>query len=178
MDTVIDPRPRLRASSQRWPVAGAISAASTLHAETAANETAAETADPLLTEGRARSKENRPAEVCQRFAQSDALKRTFGTAVNLGDCAGQNGYPGRAWQLYDDAAQRSLEGFGFIDTGATLGPHSADGSQGSPNGSTRAPCGRARKCNMKLEVARAVELLGLARQLMRSLTRWTFECHC
>jgi hypothetical protein len=63
------------------------------------------TADRLFAEARAFAKANRLAEACERFAQSDAIERTFGTAVNLGDCAARDGHPGRAWQLYDAAAE-------------------------------------------------------------------------
>ncbi|HEY0989791.1 MAG TPA: hypothetical protein VGD80_22135 [Kofleriaceae bacterium] len=62
-------------------------------------------ADRLFTEGRALAKAHHYAEACERFAASDTLERTFGTAVNLGDCASRDGHPGRAWQLYDVAAR-------------------------------------------------------------------------
>ena len=62
-------------------------------------------ADRLFSEGRALAKAHRFAEACERFAASDALERTFGTAVNLGECAARGGHPGRAWQLYDAAAR-------------------------------------------------------------------------
>lgn len=62
-------------------------------------------ADQLFKEGRELAKNNHPADACKRFEQSYALKHTFGTAVNLGDCARRDGHPGRAWQLYRDAVR-------------------------------------------------------------------------
>jgi hypothetical protein len=62
-------------------------------------------ADRWFVEGRALAKAEQHAEACVRFAQSDAVQHTFGTAVNLGDCAEREGHPGRAWRLYDDAAR-------------------------------------------------------------------------
>src|SRR5204863_8164314 len=62
-------------------------------------------ADQLFAEGRALAKARRFAEACERFAASDALEHTFGTTVNLGDCAARDGHLARAWQLYSDAAQ-------------------------------------------------------------------------
>jgi hypothetical protein len=64
-------------------------------------------ADRLFEEGRALAKASRHPEACRRFAQSDAIKHTFGTAVNLGDCAEREGHPDRAWRLYDDAARQA-----------------------------------------------------------------------
>lgn len=65
----------------------------------------AATADRLFEEGRLFAKAGRFKEACQRFSQSDVLKRTFGTAVNLGDCAERDGHLALAWQLFDDAAR-------------------------------------------------------------------------
>jgi hypothetical protein len=62
-------------------------------------------ADRLFEEGRTLAKQNRFAEACERFTKSDAIQRTFGTAVNLGDCAKRDGHAGLAWQLYDDASR-------------------------------------------------------------------------
>jgi hypothetical protein len=64
-------------------------------------------ADRLFEEGRALAKDGRYAEACVRFAQSDAIEHTFGTAVNLGDCAERDGHPDRAWRLFDDAAHKA-----------------------------------------------------------------------
>jgi hypothetical protein len=64
-------------------------------------------ADRLFEEARAFAKASRYAEACARFAQSDAIVHTFGTAVNLGDCAERDGHPDRAWRLYDDAAHKA-----------------------------------------------------------------------
>lgn len=60
-------------------------------------------ADRLFEEGRKLAKSDHPEDACKRFEQSFALKPTFGTAVNLGDCARHDGHPGRAWRLYHDA---------------------------------------------------------------------------
>jgi hypothetical protein len=62
-------------------------------------------ADRLFDEARALARDRRQAEACARFTRSDAIVRTFGTALNLGDCALRDGHAGRAWQLYDDAAR-------------------------------------------------------------------------
>lgn len=74
----------------------------------ASNTTPAEggsvTADRLFEEGRLLSKASRFKEACERFSQSDQLKHTFGTAVNLGECAERDGHVALAWQRYDDAA--------------------------------------------------------------------------
>lgn len=67
-------------------------------------------ADRLFEDGRKLAKDQRLDDACQRFARSDAIKRTFGTAVNLGDCADRDGHPGAASALYDEAgalAQRT-----------------------------------------------------------------------
>jgi hypothetical protein len=76
------------------------------------------TADRLFEEGRMLAKLYRFREACLRFTESDAIARTFGTAVNLGDCALREGRLGDAWQLYEDAervarrdAMPSLAGF-------------------------------------------------------------------
>jgi hypothetical protein len=62
-------------------------------------------ADRLFEQGRMLAKQNRFAEACECFTRSDALQRTFGTAVNLGDCAKRDGRAALAWQLYDDASR-------------------------------------------------------------------------
>jgi hypothetical protein len=64
-------------------------------------------ADRLFEEGRALAKDGRHVEACVRFVQSDAIEHTFGTAVNLGDCAEREGHPDRAWRLFDDAARKA-----------------------------------------------------------------------
>jgi len=66
---------------------------------------AAPDADRLFEEGRLLAKRSRFVEACARFTESDAIRRTFGTAVNLGDCAKRDGHAGLAWQLYDAAAR-------------------------------------------------------------------------
>jgi hypothetical protein len=71
-------------------------------------------ADRLFEEGRTLDKADRREEACRRFVQSDAIARTFGTAVNLGDCALRAGQFGLAWQLYEDAA-RAAERDGAAD---------------------------------------------------------------
>jgi hypothetical protein len=65
----------------------------------------AATADRLFEEGRWLAKAGRFKEACQRFVQSDALEHTFGTTVNLGDCAERDGQLALAWQRFDDAAR-------------------------------------------------------------------------
>src|SRR5262249_13920490 len=45
------------------------------------------------------------AAACRKFEQSDTLQRTFGTALNLGDCAARDNHLALAWQLYDEAAR-------------------------------------------------------------------------
>jgi hypothetical protein len=45
------------------------------------------------------------AAACSRFEQSDKLKHTFGTAVNLGDCALHDEQLERAWLLYNEAVR-------------------------------------------------------------------------
>src|ERR1043165_6688710 len=64
-------------------------------------------ADRLFEEGRALAKDGRYAEACVRLGQSDAIEHTYGTAVNLGDCAEREGHPDRAWRLFDDAAHKA-----------------------------------------------------------------------
>jgi hypothetical protein len=101
----IGPRSRMKELAAGLVLACGVLAAPALYAEPASGDAAADNAaaDRLYEEGRVLSKNGRDAEACQRYAQSDALKRTFGTAVNLGNCARNTGRPGRAWQLYDDA---------------------------------------------------------------------------
>jgi hypothetical protein len=70
-----------------------------------ASEEIAVAADRLFEEGRSLAKQGHAAEACKRFEQSHALKHTFGSAVNLGDCARRDGHRGRAWQLYGEAAR-------------------------------------------------------------------------
>lgn len=60
-------------------------------------------ADRLFEDGRKLAKDNHAAEACKRFEQSYALRHTFGTAVNLGDCARHDGHLGLAWQRYHEA---------------------------------------------------------------------------
>ena len=62
-------------------------------------------ADRLFEDGRKLAKDQRVDDACQRFARSDAIKRTFGTAVNLGDCADHDGHPAVALALYDEASR-------------------------------------------------------------------------
>jgi len=62
-------------------------------------------ADQLFEDGRKLFKEHRYAEACARFAESDALRHTFGTFANLAACAQRNGQRGLAWQRWDDAAR-------------------------------------------------------------------------
>jgi hypothetical protein len=63
------------------------------------------TADRLFEEGRMLAKLYRFREACSLFTESDAIGRTFGTAVNLGDCALREGRLADALQLYEDAEQ-------------------------------------------------------------------------
>src|ERR1700733_13261773 len=67
-------------------------------------------ADRLFAEGRALAKAHKLAEACERFTQSDAIQRTFGTAVNLGDCAAHDGHTALAWRLYGSAAPAGERG--------------------------------------------------------------------
>lgn len=62
-------------------------------------------ADRLFDEGRALARDQRYEEGCRLFVQSDAIKRTFGTAANLGDCAEREGRAAWAWSLFTAAAQ-------------------------------------------------------------------------
>src|ERR1700755_936201 len=62
-------------------------------------------ADQLFNDARALVKTKSFAEACDKFARSDALVRTFGTMLNLGDCAVREGRPALAWQDYDEAAR-------------------------------------------------------------------------
>lgn len=61
-------------------------------------------ADQLFWRGRELARKERYAEACALFVRSDALVRTFGTALNLADCALRSGDPGHAAQLYDAAS--------------------------------------------------------------------------
>lgn len=61
-------------------------------------------ADQLFWRGRELARKERYAEACALFVRSDALVRTFGTAINLADCALRSGDPAHAAQLYDAAA--------------------------------------------------------------------------
>jgi hypothetical protein len=86
-------------------------------------------ADRLFEDGRTLAKQGAAAEACKRFEQSYALKHTFGSAVNLGDCARRDGHMGRAWQLYGEAA-RAAEHDGAAnlaqfarDRAAAIAPH-------------------------------------------------------
>jgi len=62
-------------------------------------------ADRLFEDGRQLARSQRLDDACEQFERSDAIERTFGTALNLGDCAVRAGRVGRAWQLYDAAAR-------------------------------------------------------------------------
>ena len=84
-------------------IAAGLVAARCAHAEPVHD--AVDKADQLFEEGRLLAKEDRYGEACARFAQSDALRHTFGTFANLGVCAQRNGQLGLAWQRYDDAAR-------------------------------------------------------------------------
>lgn len=61
-------------------------------------------ADWLFERGREMANANRKLEACDLFAESDTLRRTFGSAFNLGDCAANRGHAERAWELYNAAA--------------------------------------------------------------------------
>jgi len=61
-------------------------------------------ADRLFWRGRDLEKRGRYIEACEAFARSDDLVRTFGTAVNLGDCAARGGAAERAAGFYEAAA--------------------------------------------------------------------------
>lgn len=112
MSVAIDARWR------RWPagrlvIVASLFAVRPVHSDTPAAQATTDelsaTADRLFKEGRELAKNNHPAEACKRFEQSYALKHTFGTAVNLGDCARRDGHPGRAWQLYRDAVRAAQQ---------------------------------------------------------------------
>lgn len=86
----------------------AAQAARSVHAEPAVTKQDSPSvadADRWFQEGRALAKQGRFAEACALFTQSDAIKRTFGTAVNLGDCANRDGHARLAWQLYSEATR-------------------------------------------------------------------------
>lgn len=99
------------------------------HVASGTSEEIAVAADQLFEDGRALAKQGDTAEACKRFEQSYALKHTFGSAVNLGDCARRDGRMGRAWQLYGEAA-RAAEQDGAAnlaqfarDRAAAIAPH-------------------------------------------------------
>jgi hypothetical protein len=62
-------------------------------------------ADQWFDDARARAKESPDAEACRLFTESYAIMRTFGTSVNLGDCALRAGHPGLAFRYYAEALQ-------------------------------------------------------------------------
>jgi hypothetical protein len=64
-------------------------------------------ADRLFDAAHARAKESPDAEACRLFTESYAIMRTFGTAVNLGDCALRTAHPGLAFRYYADALQHA-----------------------------------------------------------------------
>jgi hypothetical protein len=64
-------------------------------------------ADRLFEEGRALAKEKKYAEACDRFERSFKLEPTVGTQLNLADCHEQLGHLRQAWQLFEDAAEKS-----------------------------------------------------------------------
>jgi hypothetical protein len=97
----------MRALAAQLVIAAGLVAARCVHAEPAhdALDERNATADQLFEDGRMLFKVHRYEEACARFAQSDALRHTFGTFANLGDCEQRNGHLGLAWQRYDDAAR-------------------------------------------------------------------------
>jgi hypothetical protein len=86
-----------------------LAAAHTVHAGPAAEPAGAsdraDDASRLFEEGRLLDKDGDHAAACRKYEQSDALQRTFGTALNLGDCAASGNHLARAWLLYDEAAR-------------------------------------------------------------------------
>lgn len=66
-------------------------------------------AERLFVEAREWAKLDRFDLACRLFTRSDTIKRTFGTAANLGDCAERDRKLGLAWQLYDEAARLTSE---------------------------------------------------------------------
>lgn len=58
----------------------------------------------LFEQGRALAKQGKHAEACERFAQSLALERAPGTALNRGDCLEKLGQLVEARALFDEAA--------------------------------------------------------------------------
>lgn len=97
----------MRAFAAQLVIAAGLVAARGVHADPArdAVDERNATADRLFEEGQMLRRESRSVEACARFAQSDALRHTFGTFANLGDCAQRNGQLGLAWQRFDDAAR-------------------------------------------------------------------------
>ena len=107
MCSPIDALPMRQVTATLVVVAGLLTTRA-VRAEPDAREPADEAtvaADRLFEDGRKLAKDNHPVEACKRFAQSDAIKHTFGTALNLGDCARRDGHLGRAWRLYHDAVR-------------------------------------------------------------------------
>jgi hypothetical protein len=60
-------------------------------------------AEALFLEGRSALRAGDYGRGCAKIAEADALERTFGTQVNLGDCAERVGAWAEAWERYQNA---------------------------------------------------------------------------
>ena len=59
----------------------------------------------LFESGREMAKDNRLLEACDLFGESDGLFRTYGSAMNFGDCEASDGHLKHAWHLYQAAVR-------------------------------------------------------------------------
>ncbi len=66
-------------------------------------------ADKLFEEGRALLEQNRLAEACPKFEESDRYDPSVGTRLNLGDCYERQGKTASAYGHFGDAARLARE---------------------------------------------------------------------
>jgi hypothetical protein len=77
-------------------------------------------AQELFDEGRKLMAEQRYAEACERFAQSDRAQPTGSALANLGDCLERRGLTASAWRRFREAQARASKE-GRADVQAYLG---------------------------------------------------------
>ncbi len=85
-------------------------AALAAHAGVARGQESAATAESLFDDGRRLLAENRYAEACAKFTESERLDPAVGTLLNLGDCYEKMGKIATAWAIFKQTVAMAERG--------------------------------------------------------------------
>ena len=96
---------RIRRSARVMGVVATLLVSSATWAQPSANKAAA---DALFAEGRALMTQNKYAEACVKFAESERFEPAVGTSLNLGECHEKQGHTASAYGAFGEAKRLAI----------------------------------------------------------------------